>query len=471
MKWADPWRAVAFTMSGDGRNHFLIIEEIRARSTASLNPFTLTTPELSNTIAALFSAGNGASGTLQRSDIWGMTSVYVLSASMLATSAVSGFVSALGARPFARWRVAPLVGCAVLLATNSLLLATCLFDGFMSLYFGTAVLAASLVLAAVLPVGRTKLVVLLCGLFSLLGAYSFLAPVFGVVVLIEAYRWIWAAVPRRRRATALGGFSVLVAGAGALVARQRWGQFERIAALPGSISPVDAGLLWVLLAVSVLVWCAGSGHFRAAGLTGTGAVAASLVMVFLIERVPANAGASYSYYGSKTIVGTAGAVLCLSFIPLAGIEMRTGTSGLGRLAVISAITAGGLLPFAMAQEASTLAPPWSHLWHGWQNPDARSAKAVVDRWGQPPYLFFRYSGSLATDRIMDFWAPVDWSSSGGPFGPLWEWSYYELASLEPGVMCKPIGTGVHLIYTRDPALREQLEGACKRRDFEVVVVP
>ena len=478
LKWFEPWRALAFTMSGDGRNHLLLIEGIRFESSVSLSPFTLTTPRLSNAIGALLSSGNGSSGTLQSGDLWAMLAVYVLSASILIVATVTGFVTAVAVRGKTPWMVLPLVGAAFLLATNSFVLSTSLKDGFMSLYFGTAVLGTSLVLAAILPVGRTKVLVLICGVVSLIGAYSFLAPVLGVVLVVEVYRWFWTVESRRRRAVAVVGWSLLIVAGGVVAVRRNWNSFEVIAAMYGAITPVDSGVLWILLALAITLWVTCKAEPSAAGFTGSVALVASLFVLFLIERIPANSGEGFSYYGSKTIVGTVGGVLCLSFVPLGSLLSTASPKRIRRLVATAGLTAGALVPFAIAEEASSLPRPWSAIREGWANPDASSIEGVVGRWGDDPYLFFRFDDnppivqypSVGADRLLNFWTPTTWSSEGA-WAAMWNWVYLEMSSLDASVLCTPIRVGVQTIYTRDPLLQGQVQDACGPSDVHFVVLP
>jgi hypothetical protein len=142
------------------------------------------------------------------------------------------------------------------------------------------------------------------------------------------------------------------------------------------------------------------------------------------------------------------------------------------------LTAGALVPYAIAEEASTLARPWSDIRNGWANPDAPSIPAVLDRWGDDPYLFFRYGNNMPLvqrpsaidDRALNFWSPVTWSIDG-PWVPLYVWAYQEMKTYDAKELCSPIKNGVHTIYTSDPALEAQVQSACGSPDVNIVVLP
>lgn len=478
LKWSQPWLAVAFTMGGDGRNQFLSIEEIRATASGFPRPWTLTTPLLSNAIGALLSSGNGSSGTLQRGDLFAMLSVYVLSASMLIAATMTGFISSVAGRTKTHWMALPLVGTSFLLATNSFVLSTSLHDGFMSLYFGAAVLGTSLVLAAVVPVGGAKIFVLSCGLLVQIGAYTFLAPVLGVVLLVEIYRWIWTVTAGRLRAKVLGMWSLLMISVLSVTLYRSWHAFEVIAIIPGAIAPIESVIVWLMLAVAICLCCLRAGESRAAGLTAAVALATCLFVLFLIERLEVNIAPGNSYYGSKTIVGTVGGVLCLSYIPLGGALASLNPQRMRRLVAIAGLTAGALVPVVITDDASTLPRPWLEARRGRAFPDDVSIEEVVERWGDEPYLFFRFADNppdveypdVAADRTLNFWTPTVWGRTGYWLS-MWLWVYNEMGTLDAAVLCSPVHTGVQTIYTRDPALRGEVEVACGSTDAKFVVLP
>jgi hypothetical protein len=477
VKFSEPWYAVAFTMAGDGRNHYLSIEEIRATASAIPSPLRMTTPLLSNGVAALFSSGNGSSGTLQQGDVFAMLSIYVLSASTLVMATMTGFMSTVTARGKSLWMAIPLVGVAFVLATNSLVLSTSLRDGFMTLYFGAAVLGTTLVLATLLPVGGRKVAMVACGLLVEVGAYTFLAPVLGVLLVIEIYRWVWAAASPDRRVAIVTALSLLLVVGGGIKVRSDWHLLEEVAKLPGAHANVETSVLWVLLAGAVALGCVGVAQSRAAGLTASVALVVCLGLLFFIERLPANLAPGNSYYGSKAIVGTVGGVLCLSFIPLGGLLARVNPSRVQRAVATVGLTAVALVPVAIADTASALARPWVDVRNGQLIPDSAAVEDAVERWGDDPYLYFRFTDGhdvhypdVAADRILNFWVPTMWTKEGY-WSPMWTWVYSELVSLDAAVLCVPIGMGVQTVYTRDPALRAQAQAACGGSDTNFVVLP
>jgi len=477
VKFADPWFAVAFTMAGDGRNHYLAIEEIRATAAAIPSPLTMTTPFLSNGIAALFSSGNGSSGTLQQGDVFAMLSIYALSASVLVVATMTGFISAVVDHGKRLWMALPLVGVAFVLATNSLVLSTSLRDGFMTLYFGTAVLGASLVLATILPVGGRKVALLACAVVVEVGAYTFLAPTLAVILLIEIYRWIWKAAPTNRRVAILVSLSMVLVVGGGMKLRSNWFLFEDVAKLPGAHAQVDSSVLWILLAIAIAFWCVAVVESRAAGLVASVALVVCLFVLFLIERLPENLAPGNSYYGSKLVVGTVGGVLCLSFIPLGRVLASLDAHRSRWAAAVVGLTAIALVPVAIADTATSLARPWLDDRTGQLIPDSSAVEDALERWGDEPYIFFRFTDGndvrypdVAADRILNFWVPTVWTKEGY-WSPMWTWVYSELVSLDIFVLCTPIEMGVQTVYTRDPALGPQAAAACGASDVNFVVLP
>ena len=480
LKWSHPWLAPAFTMGGDGRNQFLSIEEIRVTAIGIPSPLDLTTPMLSNGIGSLLSSGNGASGTLQRGDLFAMVSVYVLSASVLIVATMTGFTNSVRARAteMREWTALPLVVTAFLLATSSLVLSTSLYDGFMSLYFGAAVLGATLVVAAILAPGGLKVLLIACGLLSEIGAYTFLAPVLGVILVVEIYRWMWTVAPTRRRAKVLAAWTFLLISGLAFLLPKKWSAFEVIAIIPGAISPIGSSVVWLLLLLAICLAFLGNRESRWAGLTAVFALASCLFVLFLIERLSVNVGPGNSYYGSKTIVGTVGGVLCLSYVPLADALRSFSQKGIGRIPVIVGLVAAALIPVAIADSASTLSRPWLEVRRGRAIPDDLAIEEVVERWGDEPYVFFRFADNppdvaypdAAADRALNFWSPISWGRDGD-WVSMWLWAYNEIGTLDADVMCNPVYAGVKTVYTRDPALRSEVLAVCGGYEVEFVVLP
>ena len=478
MNWSRPWLAVAFTMGGDGRNQFLSIEEIRVTASGVPSPLSVTTPLLPNALGALLSSGNGAAGTMQQGDLFSMVSIYVLSASMLIAATMVGFKSAFATRDSARWMTLPLAGTAFVLATSSFVLSTSLHDGFLTLYFGAAVLGVSLVLAAVLPVGGAKVLVLAAGLLSLMGAYTFLAPVLGAVLIVEVYRWVWTVAPSRNRLRALAAWTALLVVGLTVTVHKNWHTFEVTAIIPGAISPIDSGVAWLLLALAISLCCVAARETRVAGLTAAVALVACLFVLYLIERLKVNLGPGNSYYGSKTIVGTVGGVLCLSYIPLAKAFSAMNPTRLRRVMATAGLTAGALVPVAIADNASTLPRPWLEVRNGRATPDDSAIGQVVEHWGDDPYLFFRFADNppdvvypdVAADRTLNFWSPISWGRSGHWFS-MWLWVYNDMGTLDAAVLCSPLDAGVAKIYTRDPALQSEVDEACGPSNVQYVVLP
>ena len=478
LKFAHPWRALAFVMSGDGRNHFLIIEEIRVQAGTVTSPLVLSSPKLANALASLLSAGNGAVGTLQSRDLWAMAAIWVSSASILVLVCMAGFRWAAGDRHH-NWSVWPaLAAAAFLIATNSFLLGTSLLDGFFSLYFGTAVLAAALLLAAALPTDAAKLAILSCCVVVEMGSYTFLAPIIVVLLVIETYRFAVVHEQGARRVQFLIGGSAVLAAGSIFVIHHSWHSFTTTASYSGAITPVQSDILYVLLALTIPIWLLTKAQARSTCMTVSVALGAALATLYLIEHVSANIGPGNSYYGSKTIVGAAGAVLALSLAPLAHLLTPQDRRRSSTIKVSAAVVIAGLLPYGIAQEASPLREPWFEIHDGWVRPDSLAVEQVVGRWGQAPYIFFRFDDnppevvypSVGDDRMMNFWAPTTWGYSG-KWVSMWNWVYLQMSSLDPAVLCPAVEAGVQTVYTRDPDLSAQIDDACGPNTVNFVVVP
>ena len=486
LKFINQWRAFALVMSGDGRNHFLWIEEIRTTSNISIGLTKITSPTLSHGIAVLFSAANGATGVLQKSDVFAILSTYAVSAVLMATVATTFFLIPFSQRSHQlKMRfVAPGAIVSGLLFCSGYVLGNSLYDGFMSLYFGVAVLGLVFVmyyLGSLVP-SYSWCVVTAVSTWVLIGAYSFLLPPALVLNGILVVRTLKQDKNLRRRNVFAVFLLVVLTGIIGYGLSTFWDRMLVVAAFPGSVGTVDLNYLWLLTAMGFLIslWSEAEVRWLAIGISG--ATLATIIAVELVEMIHGNSASTFSYYSSKMIIGVTGA-LFLS-VPM-GIDYKLCDSSttivrFGRNTLSLMVTSGLLafLPSMLIDAQTSTSNPVTEIIKGWITPDARTAKEVLSDWQEGPTVYFRFADnpervaypSIGYDRLANIWAPAFWGSEGS-WGTLWNWVYSDLTSAEASTLCVPLKFSKFTVVTRDPLLEEQVNYSCPGNQARFVVYP
>jgi hypothetical protein len=490
LKVINKWQMFALVMAGDGRNHFLWIEEIRTTSNISIGLTKITSPTLSHGLAVLFSAANGATGVLQKSDVFAILTVYTVSAVLMATVAATFFVvpSSRNLEHVKMKFVAPGAIISGFIFCSGYVLGHSLRDGFMSLYFGVAVLG---VVFVIYYVGSSITSYFWCvGLAAstwvLIGAYSFLLPPALVLNGIMVLRTLKQDSHPRRRNIALLILLLSLVGTISYGVSMFWERMLEVAAFVGSVGTVDLNYLWLFTVAGVLVafWSKTEVRWFTVGISC--ATFGTIVAVQLVEMIPGNSAPTFSYYSSKMIMGVTGALFLLVPLGIGHLSSKLCNSRLeamnrfGRknFALITASGLLALLPLMMVDAQTSTRNPVSEIQEGWITPDAGTAKEVLNHWQDGPTLFFRFVDnpervaypSIGYDRLANIWAPAFWGSEGS-WGRLWNWVYYDLTSAEAGTLCVPLNFSKFTVITRDPLLEEQVNQSCPGTQTKFLVYP
>ena len=490
LKIINKWQVFALVMSGDGRNHFLWIEEIRTTSNISIGLTKITSPTLSHGLAVLFSAANGATGVLQKSDVFAMLTVYTVSAVLMATVAATFFVVPLSRNPDQRKikSVAPGASVSGLIFCSGYVLGNCLHDGFMSLYFGVAVLGVVFVIYFIgsSTPSYSWCVATAVSTWVLIGAYSFLLPPALVLNGILVLRTLKRDSHPRRRNSAVFLLLLGLIGTISYGVSKFWERMLEVAAFVGSVETVDLNYLWLFSVTSVLVafWSKAEVRWFTVGIFC--ATFATVIAVQLVEMIPGNSASTYSYYSSKMIMGVTGALFLVIPLGIGHLSSKlddsslAGTNRLGRknFALITALGLLAFLPLMLIDAQTSTRNPVSEIQEGWITPDAGTAKEVLSHWRDGPSLYFRFVDnpeqvsypSIGYDRLANIWAPAFWGSEGS-WGVLWNWVYSDLTSVEASTICVPLKFSRFTVYTRDPLLEKQVNQSCPDTQTKFVVYP
>ena len=474
MKLNNPWKALSFVMSGDGRNHLHFVESIRTTSHTTLSLKQVGVPVLGNALGALISAANGAHGYLDIRDVWGIQSVYVFSAGALTAIAAILLTTYFKGNRAASYLILiiPILLFSILVSNTGYIVFPILFDGFFSLYFGIAVLAL-VICFFFLTIDQKNWFISLIFIFAVWGvstSYTYLAPASLLLATIYLYS-IWRQITVKKLKMLSGGFVLVIAPISMFLLKQHFvAEFQLRGQMPGSVWPTNAVVLFMLFLIAVVLISSSDGILRMFFTSMGLIVVATGIMLVYIEFLPANRGVSYSYYSSKLIIGTVGSLLVI--VPLlVSLYFKTETWQLltntkkrsRRLITVVSISA---LPLVMIHPLN-VHHPMVEIQRGWVRPDARSIKAVMNQWKTGPRLYFQFAKndalyeypSASADRMLNFWSPVSWDASG-EYSSFYNWVYMGQSSSDPAILCDIIKSKQITIVTRNPELPALVAASC-----------
>jgi hypothetical protein len=474
IKLQNPWKALTFVMSGDGRNHVQYVEAIRATSHTTLSIGNIGVPVLGNAIGALISAANGATGLLDVRDIWGLNSVYVFSAGILVATASILLTTYFGENKFFNYiiLIIPMVLLSIFVSSSGVITFKILYDGFFSLYFGMSLLALVICFFFTVIDSRKWSIglLLILTVWSLMASYTYLAPAGAMIAMVYLF-FLWRGVPKSKLKL-FGSFSIF---AFILVLTMIFGgrfieEFKYRAEMSGSVYPTDGVLLFTACLVGIVVVILGTGELKKLFSAVLLIVATTALLLVYGESLPANKGSSYSYYSSKLIIGITGALFIL--IPLIISLIFRSTSwkmmfkpklGIKKFLVITAVSA---LPIALLHTMNTNLPVYV-IRRGWINPDPGSIQQVINDWDSGPKLYFQYAQddekydypSAAADRMLNFWSPLFWDASG-EYSQFHTWAYVGQTSSDPAILCDIIKSKQIVVVTRNKDMPNLVQNSC-----------
>lgn len=476
IKYFRPENLLAATMSGDARNHFLIVQQARATTMMAnfLSPSDLASPRFPHSIAAVISAANGTEGVNQPGDQWALVGLLAVSFAVLS---IAGAVAVAAAA--ARARLAPRAAFAVscgaapalaLIPAVPYVLFPNLADGFVTLVVGSSALAAlGAIHMSAAGVGRSWVAVLrlLPAVYVLVLSYPFLVVPGLLIVCLPAIPIALQMWRRSRLSTVSAGVLVLLVAA--YSARWLYPTFASSATLFGAALPRNIGVVvLVLLFSSALLLLRPDETAAVVAALSVG----TITTVALIERVPGNELAGYSYYSTKVIIGGVAALMVLmpamlitAVLPLANSLLARRTTSRALAQLTAGVLLTSLIPLGIARAVDSTPLVQRIVWTGWSTPTPVSVVAAMSSWGSEPTAFFRYTPGedgwvTPEDRLMNFWMPAFWSGFDGPYTPLWTWVYFTHASSETPVACEVIQGGITKIITRDSGLRLNIQTEC-----------
>jgi hypothetical protein len=420
---------VVSTTSGDGRNFFLHVQRIRVTTGFTNLSNYSTQGDFAPSLASLISDGMGSSGILEFNDQYAITSLYILFAVLITSSAIAVTTSLIArdgqhrlvdSSPLA-WSLFTVAGVA------SVQMPWVMNEIFRSGFFSTVAamglcsvaVATTFARISLLRMGLTFLTlsILVFATYPIAALYPLLGLV-GAVLLS-----LWTRIKRGAVLPVLISMLFIICGVfimPILVDRLR----ARIQ-LEGSIVYLQDGF-WLPITIAGLAIAFLSSPLRRMGLVFATTGACTIGFLHLARALRESDGLEgYGYYGAKfsyiglfivliTLFSTMASMVCSYELNLNEV---LNTNPVFRR--ITHIVGGfGILMFAFV--ASNFVLPQSRGLYGsssnWTQPTRQGLELAREYWSQPAVLFVKISDP-GNDVLTNFWHPYYWN------GEAWHWIY------------------------------------------------
>jgi hypothetical protein len=491
----------AWAMSGDARNHVLIVREILSQG--GLTPGELKIyPAVVDAVIALISGAGGraglAPGQLMLHDVQAIATTYILAALAMASLSVAALLE-LRPREMAESRRLTVPAMLVLaasaaVAASPLVLGTALVGGFVDAYGTLPLVLAAIVLAIRCCAGPSPIV------FSLLGAATglilFAFPILVVVpvALVALTTVVIALVYNHREAIAVGAYrSWAWVGAGCV----SWGAVAVTAGvfvtqettlraafvLPGAITPPQPATLWLvgLVTIAVLLQSRDPRGRLQMLVPLAVAVAGQATLQWLTHLT--GTGSVWTYYASKSLWMLVSCLIWVAFVPLMQVaEVRyAGVRAAVRDTMLASAQIGALSMaiFIVVGFSTTIGDPLGAAAAGWSQPTVSvvsETAALANHYQR--FVLWEWSDP-SDDRLGNFWAAAVWgtTSSGGLVsypglpGGVDAWAYMETES-GSDELCEAVRSIPGLVVvTTNPTLAARSTAVCTGIPIDVRVVP
>ena len=468
------YSAIAWTASGDARNHLMDARSILA--TGGLQGRWLTVlPMLQEGLFGLLLDTHGR-GTLAPADLFrhDMIGYATTSAALTILWTLATTALLLGFDRLRGRAGAVVVLVASMIPLTGLALGVLLRDGFVPILLLQPLLLCTLAVLAWLAVGEDTGTPVTVGIGVTAAALPLAAttwtPFFAVLAGAGALPWLRAVLSGRQRwvRVTLLGAGVL---AGSTVCLKVMANTDGFLTLTGSIaapSPAAAAVPpFLVLVVVVAGWSRLPRRAFVPFLAGS-VVALGIVVYSVAVQPP---GLAWNYYPAKVAWIWALVALPLLLVPFArpgpaGPSARAAPGALGVLLVGIALSpvASPVLPAAVGWTQSGLQPQGSSV-GAWVQPDAASLR-LVERLASTRKRYVAYAVVPEEDRITNFWLATYEAYDNNSFIA---WAYFEQGG--PQDICTLLAEQPdRIVATKDPTAQAQLEATCGH-DVRVRLVP
>ena len=448
IKFRNPYEYLAPTMSGDGRNFFLKVQDMRL-SLEGLSPKQfLAQSDFLPYVSGVFSRGMGATGLLDIRDQYAIAGMFAL-LSVIAVLAFGSLVVA-AAQADSLQRVASTFGIHVTVAILGPVAATIPLVvnqisnyGYFSAYGGVAFGVCAVALFLSSEPGETPYAALIATIFAYLTYPLYVFMVIPCYFVYQAEKGFSQKSVRR----------LVIIVSVALVLRPSLmtsivAKFTSRLQLPGSIRYL--GESYQLATIGIFVLMMQSKNYRVSriGRVGFATTAFFVGLKWLLMRIAPEAD---SYYFEKLNYALLFLSFFLGLVVLSWFILRLG--GLGERQTVS-VAYVILVSVAAVTFVSAFFPSNSFFERSsdWIQPRASSVELAVSTWPSSTRVAFDESDP-GESRLTNFWMPYFWKQPG------WEWSYL-VNDISPEGICGMLSQApAEVVYWSD-TLRDGTVALC-----------
>ena len=448
LKFQNPYEYLAPTMSGDGRNFFLKVQDMRL-SLEGLSPKQfLAQSDFLPYVSSVFSRGMGSTGLMDIRDQYAIAGMFAL-LSVIAVLAFGALVAAaaqIDNLPRAATTSGIHVTVAILgpiAATFPLVVNQISNYGYFSAYGGMAFGVCAVALFLSSGPGETPYAALIATIFAYL---TYPLYVFMVVPCYLVYRAEKGFSQKSVR-------SLVIIVSGVLVLRPSLmtsivAKFTSRLQLPGAIRYLGESYQLATIGIFVLMMQSKNCRVSRIGRVGFATTAFFVGAKWLLMTIAPEAD---SYYFEKLNY----ALLFLSFFlglaVLSWFILRLG--GLAERQTVS-VSYVILVSFAAVTFVGAFFPTNSFFERSsdWIQPRASSVELAVSTWPSTTRVAFDESDP-GESRLMNFWMPYFWKQPG------WEWSYLVNDISPEGICGMLLQAPAEVVYWSD-TLRDGTVALC-----------
>ncbi len=468
---------LAWSSSGDSRNHVQAIYELSAKGDMSV--YGLGSTPLARVVAVYLNSGSPTnlfsdSSSRLLSDLTAHTTTWIILIGILGFAFAAVWDLILRSFGASTSRIAVSIFPISIFAASSFTLGTFLKDGFITALAGVI----ALTLAAILAfddssLGKFENPILIVGCLFI-AFTSWTIVVIPTLIILSRRIYVWLNIHRDSKAHFVKLAALVLGALGAWLVFKRVyaASFEETLNYPGSISPIDSRILIALLLMMSIISVISIGSLtHVAGIFLIICIAViSSIQIMLVSSNTTYASQSYYIAKFVTILTIALVPVALAFIPLMSqISIRTNSNY-----VLKGVAAGLLLVSLLQVVSEMLSPVpgvWSRIRSGWIQPSPEIIDLVLSLPNDPknPTVLFKFRpDDPGATRLGDFWL----GTYANPREPYQSWSYVGNQEGDMRSFCAlNEGYPTMTVITRDPNLSTRMFGYCPEEEIDIEWVP
>ena len=448
LKFRNPYEYLAPTMSGDGRNFFLKVQDMRL-SLEGLSPKQfLAQSDFLPYVSSVFSRGMGATGLFDIRDQYAIAAMFAL-LSVIAVLAFGALVAA-AAQSNGLQRDVSTSGTHVTIAvlgpiaaTFPLIVNQISSYGYFSAYGGVAFSVCAVALFLGSDSGETPYAAVIATVFAYL---TYPLYVFMAVPCYLVYRAEKGFLHKSVRSLVITISGVLVLWPSLMTSIVA--KFTSRLQLPGAIQYLGESYQLATIGIFLLMMQSKDYRVSRLGKVGFATTAFFVGAKWILMQIAPEAN---SYYFEKLNYALLFLSFFLGLVVLSRFILRLGGFGERRIASVSSVI---LISLAVSTAVGSFFPSNSFFERSsdWIQPRASSVELAVSTWPSTTRVAFDESDP-GESRLTNFWMPYFWKQPG------WEWSYL-VNDISPEGICGMLSQApAEVVYWSD-TLRDGTVALC-----------